>query len=124
MFSLDQRMDTYEIVAAALYILRFPLAAVAIALCVFLFRRTRSVGWLFLSVLFVEPFWTLAIRFAHGRPLLQYRTMGPSTGGSLLAVSQPSAANMTIHFDVPTFYICAVIGLFLLARGVKRERQV
>jgi hypothetical protein len=107
-------MDIYQFIAAALYISRFPLAAVAIALCIHLFRRTRNTGWLFLGVPFVEPFYYLAIRFARGRPLLQYQTMGPVRGG---------VAQLTVRYDIPTLYVCAVVGLLLLARRAARESR-
>src|ERR1043166_4505569 len=111
-------MVTYQfslVIAATLCVLRFALAAAAIGFCISLFRRTHSVGWLFLGVVFIEPFYNLATRFAHGRPLLPYRTMGPGTGGA--------GGNITIHFDIPMLYVFALVGLLLLARRIRRETQ-
>jgi hypothetical protein len=111
----DRRIMTlYEIFAIALAIFRFVLAGAAIVLCVMLFRRAHRIGWLLLAAMFVEPFCSLAVRAAHGRHLLVYRTWGPDTGDG--------TAHMILHYNISAEYICAVVGLYLLARGVRREQ--
>src|SRR5262245_16279638 len=99
------QFDIYHVTAGALYISRFVLAAAAIALCILLFRRSSHVGWLFLGVLFVEPFYLLAARVIHGHRFFPYETRG--------GLTPDGAQEMTIRFEIPTLYIFAVIGLFL-----------
>jgi hypothetical protein len=105
--------DIYRIIAATLYISRYPLAAAAIILCILLFRRGCNIGWLCLGVLFLEPFYYFAMRLIHGGRLLPYETIGGLT---------PDGANkLMLTWDFPTLYIFAVLGLFLLYRGARHE---
>jgi hypothetical protein len=103
-------MNPSEILAACLYASSFIFAAAAIALCVFLFQHTRLFGWLLLAVLFIEPFYFAVIRLYHGGPLLHYRTV--------------KSGITSIHYDIPVAYVCAVLGLFLLAKRVARGKNV
>lgn len=107
--------DIYQATAAALYISRFILGAAAITLCILLFRHSRNTGWLFLGVLFIESFYLLAMRIIHGHRLLPYET----TGG----LTPEGAQEVTIRFEIPTLYIFAVVGLFLLYRRVRHETK-
>jgi len=97
--------------------LRFPLDAAAIALCVLLFRRRRSLGWLLLGMMFVQPFYQFVLRLIKGYPLLPDMTIsGPTTVGA--------PANVNIRFDFPLFLVCAVAGLYLLYRKGKQDPEV
>ena len=109
-------MTFYEIIAIGLAILRIVLAGAGIVLCVMLFHHAHRIGWVLLAALFVEPFWSLAARAAHGRHLLVYRTWGPDTGGG--------TAHMVLHYNISAEYICAVVGLYLLWKRLPREKQV
>ena len=104
--------DIYTFTAAALCVAHLALALVAIILCVLLFRVTRSFGWLFLAVIFIEPLYLAIWRAGRGLSPLWYRsdTFGP--GGS------PVEA---IKFDFPTLFIFAVVGLLILYRRAKQE---
>jgi hypothetical protein len=105
-------MNLYEITAAMLALSHLVLAAIAMGLCVFLFRRSRNYGWLLLGVLFIQPWYFVAMRLAHGRPALAYRVVGGVTEGGAMQV--------TYRYDLPTLYVCAVVGLFLLACRARR----
>ena len=113
--SPSMHFDIYRIFAATLYALRFPLAAIAIVLCVLLFRRSRSVGWLWLGVLFVEPFYHVSLRLIRGYRLLLYQSSDRVTADGALAV--------TIHWEFPIFYLFGFLGLYLLYRHTDDERQ-
>ena len=108
--------DIYYITGATLYISRYALGAAAIALCILLFRHSRSVGWLFLGMLFIEPFYFLVARAIHGHRLFPFFTRG--------GLTPEGAQNVTIQFEFPSLYIFAVIGLFLLYRRAQLEAQV
>jgi hypothetical protein len=109
--------DIYRVSAATVYILRYPLAAAAITLCILLFRRSGNIGWLLLSVVYIDPFYLFVMRLIKGYRLLPYMTIrGPATIGG--------PANVTINFDFPVFLLFAVAGLYLLYRKGKQEVQV
>ena len=101
-------MTMAEVTAASLCVLNYILAAVALGLCVSLFRKAKSVGWLFLGLLFIEPFYFLVLRALHGRHLLQYKTY---------SYPQPGTMEVHLNYDAPLLYISAVIGLLLLRRA-------
>jgi hypothetical protein len=109
---LKMDFDIYRIIAATLYISRYPLAAAAIIFCILLFRRSRNAGWLCLGVLFTEPFFLFIVRLIHGRRLLPFETMG--------GVTPDGAQQITLAWDFPIVYLFAVLGLFLLHRGVRQ----
>jgi hypothetical protein len=103
--------DIYEVTAAVLYGSRFVLAATTIAICILLFRYTRSAGWLFLGAAFSEPFYALLMRFIHGYRLFPFESF----------VSTPEGVVLKIRWDIPAFDFFAVIALFLLFRKIKQS---
>jgi hypothetical protein len=107
-------MTIYEIIAILLAASRFVLAAAGIVLCVLLFRRARNFGWLLVGVVFLEPFYRLAIRMARGLPLLNHWSHGKGRGDGV--------AIIVLNYDFPLYEICAVLGLWLLLRRVQREK--
>jgi len=104
--------DIYTFTAAILCVSHLALAATAIIFCILLYRRSRSFGWLFLAVSFIEPLYRVVIRVAQGLPALWYRSS---------TVRPDGLRTQTIRFDFPTLFIFAVIGLFILYRRVKHE---
>jgi hypothetical protein len=106
--------DFYTFTAAGFCVLYLALAIAAILLCVLIYHYSRSIGWLFLGVLFVEPLYRVAFRAVRGLPLLWYRTTS--------SVGPDGISTQTIRFDIPVLYIFAVVGLFLLYRRARRER--
>ena|SRR5690242_1807905 len=88
------------------------LAILAIVFCVILYRHYRHVAWLILGAAYLEPFWYLAMRAVHGRPLLYYMSVGTGPDGST-----------AIHYRItfPFFYIVTAIGLFLLVQHARRK---
>jgi hypothetical protein len=69
-------------------------------------------GWLFVSAIFLEPFYLLVVRAIRGRPLLAYKTV---------SAGSDSFMHVTYRWDFPLFYILAVVGLFLLFRQSQRK---
>ena len=107
----------FQATAGTVYILRYPLAAAAIAFCILLFRRGRNVGWLLLGVMFIDPFYQLVLRVIRGPRLLPYMTIrGPTTFGG--------PANVTMNFDFPMFLVFGVAGLYLLYHKGKPAEEV
>jgi hypothetical protein len=102
-----------ETVAAILYFLHFVLAAIAVSLCIMLFRHYRHVGWLLLAAAFLSPFAFLLMRLVNGLPLLTYRSVGSSVNG---------VSHMTIRYDLPGFYMLVVAALLLLMRDARRAK--
>ena len=100
-----------EALAILSHLLHYVLAIIAIALCVRFYRRQRQCGWLFLAAVFLEPFVLLIMRAMRGRPLMPYKV-----------VSSGPEPFMQINYriDFPFLLTLGVIGLFLLARGVRR----
>jgi hypothetical protein len=99
-----------EIIAAILFVSRFVLAAIAVSLCIMLFRHYRHIGWLVLGSSFLTPFLFSLFRFVQGRPLLTYRTSGPVVDG---------VARLNYRLEFPIFYLVVVIALFLLIREAR-----
>ena len=102
-------METLAIIAAASY---YVFAFIALALCVILFRHYRQYGWLLVSVAFIQPIWTLAMRLLCGQPLLYYITATTTPDGSI---------KTGYHIAFPAFHIVAIIGLYLLVRKARHE---
>ena len=103
-----------ETVALIVYLSRYILSAVAAVSCILLSRRTRRLGWLILGTSFLADFWFLAVRAVCGRPLLTYRKYGPVVDG---------VAQMNIRIEIPYFGILAAIGLLLLLRSSKENKD-
>ncbi len=78
-----------------------------------LFRHYRQIGWLLLAVAFLSPFAFLVLRLVHGLPLLTYRSQGPIVNG---------LAQVTIHYDIPGFYLLVVAALVWLWRDARGGR--
>jgi hypothetical protein len=91
------------------------LALAAITFCILLHRHSGNSGWLFLGVLFVEPLYHFGFRLSKGLPLFWYQT-SQSVGPDDIKIQEFRST-----FQVPIFYICAVIGLFLLYRKARRK---
>jgi hypothetical protein len=102
-------MQTISIISQLSY---YVTALLAVTLCVMLFRQSRQHGWLLVSVAFIQPFWLLASRIIHGRPLLYYITMTTAPDGSL---------KTSYRIEFPFFYIVAIIGLYLLVKKTRHE---
>ena len=100
-----------EALAILSHLLLYVLAIIAIALCVRFYRRHRQCGWLFLAAVFLEPFVLLIMRALRGRPLMPYKVVS-SSPEPLMQVSY--------RIDFPFLLTLGVIGLFLLAREVRR----
>ena len=101
-----------EFLAFISHLLRYVLALVAVLFCVALFRRQGACGWLFVGVVFLEPFVFLLMRAIRGRPLLAYKTVSASPDGVI---------DVSYRVDFPFFYIAAVVGLFMLMRGAREK---
>jgi hypothetical protein len=104
--------DIYTTTAAALCVSHLVFSAAAITLCILLFRCTKSIGWLFLAVGFIEPLYRVALRLARGLPPLWY---------SSSRVGRDGVPTMVLNFDIPTLFIFAVVGLYLLYRRFRHE---
>lgn len=102
-------------IAASLYILRFPLAAVAIVFCVLLFRRSRNIGWLCIGVTYLYPFFYFVMRLVNGYHLHPWQTYRGSTAGGVPEV--------VISFELPLVYLLEALGLYLIYRKSKQEVQ-
>jgi hypothetical protein len=102
-----------EVVAAILFFSNYVLVAIAVGLCIGLFRLHRQWGWLVLGVAFLWPFGALLLRLAHGMPFLTYRTVGTNHYG---------VAQLTYHWQFPGFYLVVVVALLLLMRDARRGR--
>ena len=102
-----------ELSAGVLFFLNYVLAAVAVVLCVVLFRHYRRMGWLVLGAAFLTPFFFASLRLAHGLPFLTYRSYGITPAGS---------AQVWYRFDIPGFYLIVVVALALLVRDARRGR--
>lgn len=100
-------------VAAILHFSNYAFSAVAAILAVKLFRHYRHCGWLLLAVAFLSPFGFLLLRFVHDRPLFPYRSFGPGVNG---------LPHVTIHYDIPGFYMLVVAALLLLIRDARGGR--
>lgn len=101
-----------EIIAITTQLSRYLFAALAVALCIMLFRRERQFGWLLVSVAFIPSFYALLMRAIHGRPLLTYMSSGTSPEGF---------ARIGYRVDFPIFYLVAIIGLYLLVQQKRHE---
>jgi len=108
------RFDIYTFTAAAFCILHLALAAAAITFCIQIFKRTQDGAWLFLGVVFVEPFVRVVGRLARGLPMLWYR--GSSIGSD-------GVPRQSLHFDFPALYLLSAIGLYLLYRNYGRANS-
>jgi hypothetical protein len=106
-------MTSEEIIAAVLFYSNYVLAAIAIYLCVMLFRNYRNFGWLLLGCAFLFPFIFLAMRAALGRPLLTYRRYGTPIDG---------VPTLVVNWEFPGFYLIVVAALLLLLRAVRRAK--
>jgi hypothetical protein len=102
-----------EILAAILYFSQFAFSATAAVLAAMLFRHYRHVGWLLLAAAFLTPFVFLLLRFMNGRPLFTYYSIGPVVNG---------AAQITISYDIPGFYMIVVVALLSLIRDARRGK--
>jgi hypothetical protein len=105
--------NIYTIIAAALCITHLILAAAAITFCILLFRCTKNIGWLFLSVGFIEPFYTVAWRVAWGLNPLWY---------SSHSIGRDGVPIEHLNFDVPVMFIFSVIGVYLLYRRFRHDK--
>ena len=101
-----------EIIAIISQLSYYIFGALAVVLCVVLFRRQRQFGWLLVSVAFIQPFYALLMRAIHGRPLLTYMTVGRSPEGF---------QQISYRIEFPVFYIVAIIGLYLLVQKTRHE---
>jgi hypothetical protein len=101
-----------EILAATLHYLNYVLTAIAIGLCIRLFRVHRNRGWLVLAAAFLAPFAAAILRLAHGGSLTTYRSIQMGADG---------IAVVTYRLEFPGFYALVVIGLLLLVRDPKRK---
>src|SRR5450432_2386791 len=101
-----------EVIAVISHLAHYILAAVAIVLCVILYRRQRKCGWLLVGTVFREPFVLLVMRAIHGRPLFSYKTQSLGSDGVL---------HINYQWDFPVLYVLAVIGLYLLVRDMNHD---
>jgi hypothetical protein len=69
---------------------------------------------LFLAAAFSSPFAFLLLRAVQGEPLFGYKRIGPVVNGVL---------QVTYRWRIPGFYLLVVVGLFLLMRDPRRDRQ-
>jgi hypothetical protein len=107
-------MTTLEILAAALFVSRFLLAAIAIGLCLLLFGKSWLAGWILLALAFLEPFILELIRLIQNKPLLTYRAVGPVVNGAM---------TLNYRLEFPFFYLITVVGLFALVKGFQRRTK-
>ena len=101
-----------EIIAIIFYLSYLVSAALAIYLCVILFRHYHQFGWLLVSVTFLQPFWLLLLRAINGHVALSYMTVGVAADGS---------QKINYRIDFPIFYVVAIIGLYLLVKKTRNE---
>jgi hypothetical protein len=101
-----------ETIAIIFYLSYLVSAALAIYFCVILFRHYRQIGWLLVSVTFLQPFWLLFVRAIHGHVALSYMTVVVAPDGS---------QKIGYRIDFPVFYVVAIIGLYLLVKKTCRE---
>jgi hypothetical protein len=101
-----------EALAILSHLLHYVLAITAIVLCVRFYRRQRQCGWLFLTAVFLEPFVLLIIRALRGRPLMPYKVVSSSPEPFM---------QVSYRIDFPFLLMLGVIGLFLLAKEVRRS---
>jgi hypothetical protein len=100
-----------ETLAITSHLLRYLAAALAIYLCLALFRRDKAWGWLLLSAVFLEPFTLLLVRAFRGQAVLTYKSM---------AVGSDGVMQVTYRMDFPLLHLLAVVGLFWLAGSPAR----
>ena len=101
-----------EALAIISHLLHYVLAVAALYFCVTLYQRGRVLGWIFISAIFLEPFYLLVVRAIRGRPLLAYKSVSVGSDGIMEVI---------YRVDFPFFYILAVVGLFLIFRQSQKE---
>jgi hypothetical protein len=106
--------DFYTALAAGLDILTLVLAGAALVFCILIFRLNRNCGWLLLGVSFTYPFYRVVWRMAHGWSPFWY--LHPAGGAN-------GIPGQKIILEFPFWSVLAVLGLFLIYRKAKRERQ-